>query len=255
MSRAAGAVLTLFLAPGAWAGVVFQIESVTSGAEVQPLEIAIEDGKMAVTGDAEGAMIYDGAAQSMLAISHSDKAYMVIDKAAAERLAAQISPVLEQLERMPPAQRAQIEKMTGTRLPGAKRPPAETKLVDTGRSDTVSGFDCVWWEAKQNGLTVREMCVTPKNEIPGGGDVMAVLSEMSEFYEDVFAQFSGAFDFEMTGNPFADVRNMDGLPVKTRTFRGNELESETVIMSATETAIGPKPFQPPEGYERRSIGG
>lgn len=255
MSRAASAIIGLFLAPGAWAGVVFEIESVTSGAEPQPLEIAIEDGKLAVTGDADGAMIYDGTAQSMLAISHSDKAYTVIDKAAAERIAAQINPVLEQLERVPPAQRAQIEKMMGTQLPGAKRPAVETVLVDTGRNDTVSGFDCVWWEAKQNGLTVREMCVTPQDDIPGGDEVMSVLSNMSEFYEGVFAQFSDSFDFAVSGNPFADVGDMKGLPVKTRTFRGNELESETVIITATETALGPKPFQPPEGYERRGIGG
>lgn len=252
-NRAAGALFGLLLAPAAWAGVVFEIETVVSGEQPQALEIAIQDSKLAITGHSDGTMIYDGKAQSMLAISHRDKAYTVIDKEGAERIAAQINPVLEQLQRMPPAQRAQIEKMMGTQLPGSKGPAAETKLIDTGRDDTVSEFDCRWWEAEQNGATVREMCVTPRGDIPGGDDVMGVLADMSEFYEDVFAQFSTSFDFTASGNPFADVGEMKGLPVKTRIFRGNELESETVVKAAAEKDLGPDLFAPPAGYERRSI--
>ncbi|MGH8497139.1 MAG: hypothetical protein ACREVN_13490, partial [Gammaproteobacteria bacterium] len=62
------------------------------------------------------------------------------------------------------------------------------------------------------------------------------------------------FDFAMSGNPFADVNEMEGFPVKTRSFRGNALEAESVVKSATEKDIEDAAFEAPAGYERRTIG-
>ncbi|MBA3562633.1 MAG: hypothetical protein H0W33_01200 [Gammaproteobacteria bacterium] len=255
MKKAASTLAFLLASPAAMAGVVFQMETAVSGQEPQSLEIAIADNNLAISGHADGAMIYRGEEQAMLAISHADDAYTVIDKKGVETVAATINPLLEQLERMPPKHRAQIEKMMGAELPGAAGPPAETSVVNTGRTDTISGFDCVWWEVEENGVKLREMCVTPVDNIPNGDEVMTVVGSMSEFYEEVLAQFTANFDFAMSGNPFADVGKMDGFPVKTRSFRDNALEAETVVKSAKAKSIDPSVFEAPAGYDRRSIAG
>lgn len=254
MNKAASALVCLLSSPAAMAGVVFQMETAVTGEEPQTLEVAIDGGNLAITGHAEGAMIYRGDENAMLAISHSDRAYTVIDKESVESIAKTVNPLLEQLQRMPPEQRAQIEKMMGAELPGKSGPPARTSVINTKRADTVSGFDCVWWEVEENGIKLREMCVAPIDSIPDGSEVMTVVGSMSEFYEDVLAQFTANFDFAMSGNPFADIDEMDGFPVKTRSFRGNALEAESVVKSATEKSIDAAAFEAPAGYDKRSIG-
>ncbi|MGH8496246.1 MAG: hypothetical protein ACREVN_08925, partial [Gammaproteobacteria bacterium] len=234
MNKAASALACLLSSPAAMAGVVFQMETAITGEEPQTLEIAVEGGNLAITGHADGGMVYRGRENAMLAISHSDRAYTVIDKQSVESIAKTINPLLEQLERMPPEHRAQIERMMGAELPGKSGSPTQTEVINTKRADEVSGFDCVWWEVEENGIKLREMCVTPIGNIPDGDEVMSVVGSMSDFYEDVLAQFTASFDFAMSGNPFADVNEMEGFPVKTRSFRGNALEAESVVKSATE---------------------
>lgn len=255
MNQFAIGLACLAASPVAMAGVVFQMETAITGEAPQALEVAVEDGKLAITGHADGGMIYRSDGNEMLAVSHEERAYTVIDKASIESIAKTVNPLLEQLERLPPQQREQIERMMGAELPGKSGPPARTEVINTRRTDAVSGFDCVWWEIEENGVKLREMCITDIGNVPEGSEVMKVLGSMSDFYEDVLAQFTASFDFAMTGNPFADVGEMEGFPVKTRSFRGNALEAESVVKSATARNIEDSAFEAPAGYERRSIGG
>lgn len=255
MKITASALMGLLSSPAALAGVVFEMQTAVTGEQPQSLEIAIDGGNLAITGHADGAMIFRSDDQAMLAISHADDAYTVIDKTGVETIAATINPLLEQLERMPPEHRARIEKMMGTELPDAPGPPADIAVMNTGRDDTVSGFECIWWEVEEDGVKLREMCVTPIDNIPDGDEVMTVVGSMSDFYEDVLARFTANFDFAMSGNPFADIGEMDGFPVKTRSFLGNALEAETVVKSAKAKTIDASVFEAPAGYDRRSIGG
>ncbi|CAN5137212.1 hypothetical protein BH24PSE2_BH24PSE2_04520 [soil metagenome] len=250
------ASLLVFLAsPAALAGVVLEMETAVSGQEPQTLDVSVADGNLAITGHAEGAMIYRGKDDTLLAISHAEDAYTVIDRKSVERVATTVNPLLEQLERMPPAYRAQIERMVGAELPGPAGPPADTRVRNTKRTDEISGYECVWWEVEANGIKLREMCITPLDNIPKSDELMAVVSNMSDFYEQVLSQFSASFESAVTGNPLADISDMNGFPVKARSFRGKALESETVLKSAKAKPVADAVFEAPQGYERRSIPG
>ena len=48
---------------------------------------------------------------------------------------------------------------------------------------------------------------------------------------------------------------IDGFPVVSRSFgAGGELEDETVLKSASRRTLDPGEFEPPAGYQRRSMG-
>ncbi len=60
-------------------------------------------------------------------ISHKDKSYVVMDRASMKRMAEQLNPALQMLQErmktMTPEQRAQMEKMLGTKIPGGEAQP------------------------------------------------------------------------------------------------------------------------------------
>src|SRR4051812_12277805 len=84
---------------------------------------------------------------TMYIVDDSDQTYIVFDKATMAQLAKQISAAMdrmkEQLAKMPPEQRAQIEQMMAkTPGMGGEDQKWVVEAMDTGKSDKVDGRAC-----------------------------------------------------------------------------------------------------------------
>lgn len=214
--------------------------------------------------DETGGMIYRGDSGEMIALDHADRSYYVLDEESMQRMGEQLSGAMKQmqeaLEAMPPEQRAMAEKMMKQHMPQEmsepRRPPAS--LYATGREDTVNGFDCDYYEVRRDERKVRELCVTPWAEIPGGRGVAESLLGMAGFFEHMASTISEETGIAVMGDQqeiLGHLEELDGYPVLTREFdEGGGVTSESVLESAVTENLQPSLFEPPSGYREMSLG-
>ena len=236
---------------------------------VSTIEISTEGNatrmEVATPGRGEaGGMIYRGDSGDMLALDHAEESYYVLDEESMQRMGAQLSGAMKQmqeaLEAMPPEQRAMAEKMMKQHMPQemteSKRPPAS--LHATGVEDTVNGFDCDYYEVRRDERKVRELCVTPWDEIPGGRDLAESLLGMAGFFERMASTISKETGIAVMGDQqeiFGHLEELDGYPVLTREFdESGDVTSESVLRSAATEDLDPSLFEPPSGYREMSLG-
>ena len=85
-------------------------------------------------------------------VNPQDKTYIELDRASMKRMADQINPALkqmqEQLAKMPPEQRAQMEKMMGGRMAGLMN-DAPPEIRKTDRAGKAAGHACTYVEVRQ----------------------------------------------------------------------------------------------------------
>ena len=236
---------------------------------VSTIEISTEGDatrmEVATPGRAEASgMIYRGDSREMIALDHADRSYYVLDEESMQRMGAQLSGAMKQmqeaLEAMPPEQRAMAEKMMKQHMPQemSEPPRPPPSLHATGREDTVNGFDCDYYEVRREERKVRELCVTPWAEIPGGRGVADSLLGMAGFFERMASTISEETGIAVMGDQqeiFGHLEELDGYPVLTREFdeRGG-VTSESVLESAVTENLEPSLFEPPAGYREMSVG-
>ena len=221
--------------------------------------------EVATPGRAEaGGMIYRGDSGEMIALDHADESYYVLDEEAMQRMGAQLSGAMKQmqeaLEAMPPEQRAMAEKMMKQHMPQEMTPPKQppARLHATGREGSVNGFACDYYELRRNERLARELCVTPWDEIPGGRDVAESLLGMAGFFERMASTISKETGIAVMGDQqeiFGHLEELDGYPVLTREFdESGDVTSESVLESVATEDLDPSLFEPPAGYREMSLG-
>jgi hypothetical protein len=212
--------------------------------------VQAQDGKIRVsTGKSDGMILKNA---TIYIIDDKRKAYREMDKATMQRTmdqaGAQMAQMQEQLKNMPPAQRAQIEKMMGANMPGAGE-KAVYESKDTGKSDTVEGRRCRVWNLLKNGKVHEELCVVPFSSLPGKEDMQKTFKEMAAAFEGLSKSVPGVGES-------AKARNaINGYPVRMRSFddAGNARGTEQVLTSWAEESIPASTFDVPAGYKKEAM--
>jgi len=253
-----------------FAGSVMEIVTTEYGDEppvIGTVEISTQDGvsRMEVTSvssDESGGMIFREESGEFVAIDHEEKEYYVIDEAAMERIGTQLSSAMQQMQEaladMPPDQRAMAEQMMKQHLPAAAPAPEPMTVRKTGATDTINGFRCEYYEVKQQGAKIRDLCVTDWNDIDGGREAADSMLAMAGFFEKMAEQFSSGSGLDVMGQQrelFQHMRELGGYPVLTREFDDSgRVESESRLKSARIGDIDSALFSPPQGYRKMDLG-
>jgi len=191
---------------------------------------------------------------TMYIIDDSDKTYIAFDKATMEQLAQKISVQMEkakeQLAKLPPEQRAQMEQMMPALSGGQQKHTVEA--VDTGKSDKVDGRACRIWDIKRNGELDDQICVVPYSTLPG-----------KENFQTAFANFAKAFEemakavpmlSGMMSNEFDAQAKVNGFPVRTVGYDNGKLGTEEHVMRVwREEAIPASMLDIPAGYKQKQM--
>jgi hypothetical protein len=248
------------------------IELVTTEYRDEPpvigtVEISTQDGvsRMEVTSvssDESGGMIFREKSGEFIAIDHEEKEYYVIDEAAMERIGNQLGSALQQMQEaladMPPEQRAMAEQMMKQHLPAPAQAPEPMTVRKTGATDAINGFRCQYYEVKQQGAKIRELCVTDWSDIDGGREAADSMLAMAGFFDKMADQFSSGSGMDVMGQQrelFQHMRELGGYPVLTREFDDSgRVESESRLKSARTSDIDPVLFNPPQGYRKMDLG-
>src|SRR5688572_17061084 len=167
MKRTLIVVLGALGAQAAFAGVYVEMVNRDGGQEELAQKIYVQNGLgRFVDADGRATLIKNN---TMYIIDDKDKSYVAFDKATMEQLAKKISVQMEQakeqLAKLPPEQRAQMEQMMPGLSGGERKHIVEA--LDTGKSDKVDGRACRVWDIKRNGELDDQICVVPYSSLPG----------------------------------------------------------------------------------------
>jgi hypothetical protein len=187
-------------------------------------------------------------------IDEADKSYVVVDKATLEQLAKKMAAAMaemkEQLAKLPPDQRAQVEQM----MPGmsSKDRTWVVEAIDTGKSDKVDGRSCRVWDIKREGVLDDQWCVVPYATLPGKENLSAAFANFAKVFEEMaksVPMLSG-----MISNEFGAQSKVNGFPVRSRAYESGKLgDAEQLLRVWREEAIPASMFNVPAGYKQKQM--
>jgi urocanate hydratase len=203
--------------------------------------------------DAEGraTVIKDG---TMYIIDDAEKSYVAFDKATMEQLAKKLGAAMEQMKeqlaKLPPEQRAQMEQMMPGMAGGEKKWLVEA--FDTGKSDKVDGRACRVWDIKRNGELDDQICVVPYSSLPGKENFQAVFANFAKVFEEMAK--SVPMLAGMMTNEFSAQAKVNGFPVRSRGYENGKLGDDEHLMKVwREEAMPASMFEIPAGYKRKQM--
>jgi len=192
---------------------------------------------------------------TIYAISHKDKSYVAMDRASMKRMAEQLNPALQMLQErmktMTPEQRAQMEKMLGTRLPGTAEAPPEIKR--TARNDKVNGYSCTYVEVREAGVLTDELCVVPASALKGSAELMSSAKKMSQLLNDMMASMDAPWLKQMAQKQVQNFEALGGIPVVSRHFVDGKPQSETSLSNISSETLAASLFEIPAGYTKKDM--
>ncbi len=237
-------------------------------AKEEIMQFLFSDGFMKMKDAEDTEVVFSSADQNMMVISHPEKSYMIMDKDTGSNIKSEMDKVMEQaLAEVPPEQRAMVERMMKQRMgdmgnmgamgspqmPQVEQP--ETEIRETGRSETINGYDCTFFETYRDSEKEEEYCVASWSELGVSDNIRQSFQSMGEFIEGLMEQFSQMAPIQTDGNPFAYMNEIDGFPVYGRSFENGEAVQETTLTSITEQDIDNNIFNAPNGYTEQGIMG
>ena len=183
------------------------------------------------------------------------KSYMAMDRASIKRLADQLNPALkmlqEQMANMPPEQRAQMEKMLGTKLPDGKEPVEEVRK--TSRTATIAGHTCTYAEILQDGVVQTETCVVPAAQLKGSRELYDAAVKVSALLQDMINSVDLPMLKQMANRQMENFDRLGGVPVLTRTFDGGQPVHEATVKAIRTEALAETLFEIPAGYKKQEL--
>jgi hypothetical protein len=250
--------LSLSLAPlSAFAGTT--MESVDHRLDSKQADsvitVSAQDGNLRVDSpDRNGTTIFKD--DTIYVLNTKDKTYNAMDRASMQKMAEQISPALkqmqEQLAKLPPEQRAQVEKMMGQSAPGATKEHTQ-EFRKTSRSEKVAGYTCNYVEMLEDGVKQSEFCVVPNGTLKGSADLMAAAQKMQAMLEDMLKTLDSPLMKQMITRQQTNYAQLGGIPVLTRRFEDGKATAETTLRSVRSESLPASAFDIPAGYTKQDM--
>ena len=189
-------------------------------------------------------------------LDDSEKSYVVFDKATMEQLAKNLNEAMvkmkEQMAKLPPEQRAQMEQMMGGAGAMAGGQQWTVDVTDTGKTDKVDGRNCKLWNVTRNGELDEQICVVPYSALPGKEDFQAVFTKFARAFEEM-AKSVPMLSGMMAGEFTAQVK-ANGFPVRRRAYeKGQLINEETLVKVWREETIPASMFEVPPDYKVKQM--
>ncbi|HEY6643846.1 hypothetical protein [Povalibacter sp.] len=246
--------LSLVLAAGAThAGTVIEMLSRDLGGKSAEtlMTTHAQNGQLRIqSSDKEGFSLFKDDALTI--VNTRDRNYVVMDRAALQKMADAISPAMKMLARMPPEQRAQVEKLLGGKAAGLSG-SSQQEVRKTARSDQAAGHSCNYVEILKNGVIEDELCVVAPNTLKGGDELMAAAQKMSAMLQDAFKDLDAPQLKQMIDDQTALYARVGGIPVLSRHYTDGKPVTETTLKSNRSETIPASTFNVPEGYTRKDF--
>jgi len=252
---AAAAAVALAGAPARAADGILVAQKTTTGTNTLTSQVQIEKNRMrAETIGQNGrkqVVIFDGNAQVMRIVDDEAKTYQELTKEDVERLGGTMSAMMtqmqQQMQNLPPEQRARVEAMMQGRGMGTAAAPIEYKKTGT---DKVGRWTCDKYEGTREGKKVMELCTVSPSAAGFTAADFQVTTQLSEFFSKLIPQASERMFRMGTGGP----NGFSGIPVRTVSYGGDgSVTTTSEVVDATRQNFSEATFAVPAGYEKRDF--
>jgi hypothetical protein len=212
------------------------------------------DGTKEGDAEARGAYIADGDGKRVMIVDYEKKEYAEITEEQMKALRAKMDVAMTQMKaqmaKLPPEQRAQMEKMMSQYMKGgAPRAMPEEKYVRASGSKKIAGYDCDLYKVEIEGKHAADACLISWADLKVDG---AQLRQQLEAMQDFWGM--GGTAARPAINPKAWGMDV-GLPAWRKTLKdGGESVTETTLTSISQGAVPKDAFAPPAGFTRKSLG-
>ena len=247
------AAFVFCLASAAWADMTMVSEVTSSGRPSRTVTLSVK-GPLALfefnDGTVTRTMLRDGAAKKMYAINHEKKEMTVITEEDSRELEARQdafrAQLKQQLEKLPPEQRARMEAtMLGPQTAPTAKPPSFTYEKKKTAARKVNGFSCQDYLVKRDGVDDGEGCFATWKDI--GVTAADFKSTMEGAMPNSSSQgmMTQVFDAQATA---------PGFPVWRQRSDRDGNKSESTVKSFAKTALAGDKFTLPKDYAQKSMG-
>lgn len=266
MYRSIFAVVAACAALPVSAGSVFEMTQ--SGRSAVEQTISIQDGKLrvdvpAMSNTPATTMIL--ADEDLLILNEAEGSFYRITPATIEELGQalgqvndQLSAAMEQMQaqlaNLPPQQREMMERMMRDRMPNmaAMTEAAPPVRIEQGGGQTVGGYACTDYSIYAGETLVQELCAADFDDVPGATEMAAVIGRMAGFFERLREAMPPALQ-GMQNNPFDTMSQIEGFPVRTRTYVNGGLQQELVLSAAETRDLPASLFEVPANLTERDL--
>lgn len=198
--------------------------------------------EMAGPNGAVNVVIFDGGQQVLYIVDPAAKTYMEMTKADVDRMSAQLQGAMaqmqSQLEKLPPAQRAQMEAMA-----------KGVQHAYTG-SDTVGRWACDTYDLTLGGQKIGEVCSVNPATLGLVATDFDVMRQMGAFY----SAMAPLMPNQLPGVNGIDQRASSDFPVKTVLMvQGGTVTTE--VVEADRQTFSDSLFAVPAGFMRQDLTG
>ncbi len=251
-------VLCLTAAPPLFAAEgVLVVQKTTIGARTRIHQVQIEKNRMrteteAINGQKQ-VIVFDGPKQVLTTIYPDRKVYSELTKAEADRMGGgriTLSPtVQEQMAKMPPEQRALMEKMLRGRGAASVAPPAKMEYRRAG-SDKVGKWTCDKYEGFQNSVKKMDICTVDPKALGVSMAELDITRQMAAFFGKMAPQGSGS-TFE-AGT--VETVGFAGVPVRTIGYGSKgEAVYSSEISEVSRRNFPDSSYGVPEGFQKQAM--
>jgi Domain of unknown function (DUF4412) len=251
----AGSVLELATSEYAQGPPILGTVQVTTEDYSSRLEIA------SISSDETGGLIYNGDRDEIMVLDHDRQEYYVITQEQIELIAGQVEERMQQMEEalaeLPTEEREFARKMMEAQMPAKKADTSGGTLRKTGKTDTIAGYDCDYYDVLKGELKIRDLCVTGWDDFPEGLEVAGAMQELGEFFASMrkaFAKSGGLDLMDSQREMIAYMKELNGYPIRYRDYdAAGELLKETLLTGAHNEEVSATLFEPPENYQRKDL--
>lgn len=191
-------------------------------------------------------------------VEPAQRRYAAIDRKTVETMAGTMSAAMNEmrarLAKMPPEQRAMMERMMGNRGAAAAAPraaPAPLQARDLGRSEKAAGRSCRLWELSRAGVVEQQLCVVPFSAVPGKEDLLTLSKRMMALMRPL----ADALPDRGSVGSSRDLEAMEtvqGYPLLIREYEGGKPTGrEIVLQTWREQSLAASEFEVPANFRRR----
>lgn len=259
-------VATLLVAAPAFAGLDVKTRTVGDGAESGSSRMRTQGNWLRIdtvappSGQGETSMLFNADEEVLYIVRHGDRSYVEIDKdfarALGEKMADAQKMMQAQLEKMPPQQRAMMEKMMKSGAmpfpkPGETKKRAPLDARPTGEGDTVGGTACSIYALSRGGESRGDVCVATWSAAGITAADIAVVKELGTFQARMTESFAGTIPG--AEQPFELLERVDGFPLRTRRSQEGKVTSETFFEDIQQVEVPADVFAIPDGYTKKKI--
>jgi len=213
---------------------------------------------MVTGGEHAGRIVFDRQKSIIRLIDDKGRKYFDLDRTTLDELGATMKGAMAQmqktLEAMSPEQQAMAGKMMQKAMGGgaAKEPPT---FVKAAGGKTIAGYGCTRYDMMQDGVKKSELWTSTDGSLAMAPEEVETIRAMQDQLASLL-DAAGSMMETLAGSGFQAFRSDDsvkGFPVKTTTFDGDAILTETTLRQVDHDAIDTKLLEVPEGYERQEI--